>query len=353
MLSSKASKIAFGILLILHLVGFIGINSSKSELFLSLSAVHLIISALVLFWFHQKWDAKQAIALILIFVLSFGLEVAGIQSRVIFGSYDYMDMLGTKGLEVPFVIGLLWVMLVYASQHIVKAFYPRYNRFVLLLAASALMVFLDFLIEPLSESLGYWKWTEGSAPAQNYLVWFIASFVFQLILVRFVLLWLELYSSMNPIVAITVFLASFFIMEFAAWFTHKYVMHGLLWYLHKDHHQKEPGFFEKNDSFFLIFAIPSWLFIMYGMMHGNDWKLFYGLGILAYGTCYFLVHDVLIHKRFDLFQNIRHPYFKAIIRAHQTHHRVRIKEGASCFGMLWVPMEFFKREQSRRKQSAV
>ncbi|HAS35075.1 MAG TPA: hypothetical protein DCS15_01210 [Flavobacteriales bacterium] len=182
MLSSKASKIAFGILLILHLVGFIGINSSKSELFLSLSAVHLIISALVLFWFHQKWDAKQAIALILIFVLSFGLEVAGIQSRVIFGSYDYMDMLGTKGLEVPFVIGLLWVMLVYASQHIVKAFYPRYNRFVLLLAASALMVFLDFLIEPLSESLGYWKWTEGSAPAQNYLVWFIASFVFQLIL---------------------------------------------------------------------------------------------------------------------------------------------------------------------------
>ncbi len=172
-------------------------------------------------------------------------------------------------------------------------------------------------------------------------------------LLRFVLLWLELYSSMNPIVAITVFLASFFIMEFAAWFTHKYVMHGLLWYLHKDHHQKEPGFFEKNDSFFLIFAIPSWLFIMYGMMHGNDWKLFYGLGILAYGTCYFLVHDVLIHKRFDLFQNIRHPYFKAIIRAHQTHHRVRIKEGASCFGMLWVPMEFFKREQSRRKQSAV
>ncbi len=158
---------------------------------------------------------------------------------------------------------------------------------------------------------------------------------------------------MNTIATISVFLLSFFGMEFAAWFTHKYVMHGLLWYLHKDHHQKEPGFFEKNDSFFLIFAIPSWLFIMYGMMHGNDWKLFYGLGILAYGSCYFLVHDVLIHKRFDWFSNIRNPYFKAIIRAHQTHHRVRGKQGASCFGMLWVPIEFFKREKSRRKQSAV
>ena len=27
-------------------------------------------------------------------------------------------------------------------------------------------------------------------------------------------------------------------MEFMAWFTHKYIMHGFLWVLHKDHHKK-------------------------------------------------------------------------------------------------------------------
>ncbi len=182
MLSSRASKIAFGILLILHIVGCIGINSSQAELFLSLSPVHLIVSAIVLFRFHKTWDAKQAGSLILIFGLSFGLEAAGIESRVIFGSYDYLDKLGSKGLEVPFVIGLLWVMLVYSTHHVVKPYFLRYNRFLLLLLASSLMVGLDFLIEPLSETLGYWKWSEGSAPAQNYLVWFVASFVFQLIL---------------------------------------------------------------------------------------------------------------------------------------------------------------------------
>lgn len=37
---------------------------------------------------------------------------------------------------------------------------------------------------------------------------------------------------------ILIFLATFCFMEFMAWFTHKYVMHGFLWSLHKDHHKK-------------------------------------------------------------------------------------------------------------------
>ncbi len=49
---------------------------------------------------------------------------------------------------------------------------------------------------------------------------------------------------------ILIVLATFIIMELVAWLAHKFVMHGFLWYLHKDHHQKEPGFFEKNDAFF-------------------------------------------------------------------------------------------------------
>ena len=52
-------------------------------------------------------------------------------------------------------------------------------------------------------------------------------------------------------------LLTFAIMEGVTWLTHKYVMHGFLWYLHEDHHQPTGHFFEKNDAFFLIFAIPS------------------------------------------------------------------------------------------------
>ena len=46
-------------------------------------------------------------------------------------------------------------------------------------------------------------------------------------------------------------------MEAITWLTHKYVMHGFLWYLHEDHHQpKYKSLFEKNDLFFVIFASP-------------------------------------------------------------------------------------------------
>ena len=82
-----------------------------------------------------------------------------------------------------------------------------------------------------------------------------------------------------------VLIASFFGMEFMAWFTHKYLMHGGMWFFHKDHHQTEPGFFEKNDVFFLIYAVPSWLLIMLGSMNGMWIPVWIGFGILAHGTC--------------------------------------------------------------------
>ena len=156
---------------------------------------------------------------------------------------------------------------------------------------------------------------------------------------------------MNLILHISVFLFSFFFMEFMAWFAHKYIMHGLLWYLHEDHHVSKPGFFEKNDAFFLIFAIPSWLFIMFGSMAGGDWRVAFGFGILAYGICYFLVHDVLIHRRFNWFKNIRHPYLRAIIRAHNTHHKHKGKEDGECFGMLLVPPRYYRDAIERNKKS--
>ena len=52
-------------------------------------------------------------------------------------------------------------------------------------------------------------------------------------------------------------------MEGVTWCTHKYVMHGFGWFLHEDHHQPGyPNVFEKNDAFFVVFAIPSMLFFI-------------------------------------------------------------------------------------------
>jgi len=146
-------------------------------------------------------------------------------------------------------------------------------------------------------------------------------------------------------------LMSFLGMEFMAWFTHKFIMHGPLWFLHEDHHVHPPGFFEKNDSFFLIFAIPSWLLIMFGLMNGADPRFYLGIGIAIYGLAYFLVHDVFIHQRFNLFKRTKNPYLLAIRKAHKVHHKTLGKAGGSCFGMLWVPKKFFK--EAQKSQSNV
>lgn len=142
---------------------------------------------------------------------------------------------------------------------------------------------------------------------------------------------------------ITITLISFLVMEVITWCTHKFVMHGFLWVLHEDHHQpKYQGVFEKNDAFFVIGAIPSILLFYFGTFPEFNFLFFIGLGVFFYGLCYFLVHDVVIHRRFKWFDNIQSPYLRALRKAHKVHHKHLGKEDGECFGMLYVPMKYFK-----------
>ena len=139
-------------------------------------------------------------------------------------------------------------------------------------------------------------------------------------------------------------LGVFVLMEGITWCTHKYVMHGFGWYLHEDHHQpKYNGVFEKNDAFFLVFAIPSMLLFWYGTYTVHAYLFFIGLGILMYGIAYFLIHDVLIHQRFKWFKRTNNRYLIGLRKAHKIHHKTLGKEGSECFGMLFVPFKYFKK----------
>lgn len=142
---------------------------------------------------------------------------------------------------------------------------------------------------------------------------------------------------------ILILLITFCLMEGATWLIHKYIMHGLLWVLHKDHHDhSNTGFFEKNDYFFIIFALPT-IFLMYkGSLQGFNYLFFIGLGIMLYGMAYFFVHDIFIHQRWKIFNGIKHPYFLALRRAHKQHHKHIGKEDGECFGFLYVPKKYFR-----------
>lgn len=149
---------------------------------------------------------------------------------------------------------------------------------------------------------------------------------------------------MDILLWIVVFVATFMMMEGMAWFTHKYIMHGILWKLHKDHHRKDHNhWWERNDLFFVFYAIVSITFFLLWQYDGLWIGLPIGLGILAYGIAYFTVHDIFIHQRFKIFRNANNPYAKGVRRAHKMHHKHLGKEDGECFGMLWVPMKYFKK----------
>tara|TARA_B100001029_G_C14792289_1_gene302503 strand:+ start:129 stop:524 length:396 start_codon:yes stop_codon:yes gene_type:complete len=131
-------------------------------------------------------------------------------------------------------------------------------------------------------------------------------------------------------------------MEFVAWSVHKYIMHGFLWKLHKDHHQvNKDHVFQKNDSFFLIFAIPSILLIFNGFNSGN-FTLYIGIGIALYGLAYFVVHEIIIHQRIKILSRINNKYVRGIRMAHKVHHKNIHKEKGTSFGMLIVSLKYFK-----------
>ncbi len=157
---------------------------------------------------------------------------------------------------------------------------------------------------------------------------------------------------MHWLVFILIILLTFLVMEGITWLTHRYIMHGFLWYLHKDHHQKGPGFFEKNDAFFLIFAVPCWLSIMFGLRYQWYWIAAIGFGVALYGLAYFIVHEVIIHQRFKWFTRSNNTYVRAIRWAHKMHHKHLGKEDGESFGMLMVAKKYWDKIREDKKRNA-
>ncbi|WP_410220713.1 sterol desaturase family protein [Pedobacter sp.] len=145
-------------------------------------------------------------------------------------------------------------------------------------------------------------------------------------------------------------LVVFILMECATWIIHKYVMHGFLWVLHKDHHDhSNVGLLEKNDYFFVLFSLPTIVLMYLGSLKDFNYLFFIGLGIMLYGMVYFFVHDVFIHQRVKYFSRTKNPYFLALRRAHKQHHKHTGKEDGECFGFLIVPMKYFRLYFSAKK----
>ncbi len=156
---------------------------------------------------------------------------------------------------------------------------------------------------------------------------------------------------MSALAFIAIVIAFILLMEAVAWITHRYVMHGFLWSLHRSHHEPRTGAFEKNDWFAVIFSIPSILLIYAGV---NFWTpaLAAGIGILVYGLIYFFFHDMLVHRRIDPGLRPTKGYLARVVQAHRLHHAVESKEGCVSFGFIFAPSPQHLRKMMKKAEGA-
>jgi len=129
---------------------------------------------------HDLSDKKSKIGLMLIFLFGLIVEILGVNYGLFFGEYSYGANLGPKIHEVPFVIGLNWVLLIIATGSVSDKLIKGKEIFKILFA-SFLMVLIDLLIEQSAPKLDYWEFTQSPVPLSNYIWWFIFSLCFQYI----------------------------------------------------------------------------------------------------------------------------------------------------------------------------
>ena len=160
---------------------------------------------------------------------------------------------------------------------------------------------------------------------------------------------------MSILLGLLLFLATVAFMEGVAYVSHRWVMHGFGWFLHKSHHEARTGFWELNDWYFVMYALPS-IALLIGGTAGllDSWAIWVGAGIAAYGAIYLGFHDIIVHKRWDSGYVARWSYMKRIVQAHRIHHVVETKEGTVSFGFLIAPKpEDLKAELQARGRAGV
>ncbi len=175
-MSFVKKNIPLVIICIFQIIGFVGFVINP-VFFNALSPVNLLLSAFLVLIMSKQDNWKFYGSLLLVAALSFFIEVLGVKTERIFGSYYYGNSFGYKLFSVPLLIGLNWAMLLYSTSQFSKFKNTTINA----LFGAFLMVFLDFFMEQNAQKFDFWYWKDGIIPLQNYIAWFLISFVFNLL----------------------------------------------------------------------------------------------------------------------------------------------------------------------------
>lgn len=182
-------------IVIFYIIGIIGfIIPLTRPFFTSITPFALLLSIALLALYHPIFTIKELLIFIIICLAGYFIEVIGVKTGFIFGSYKYGNGLGLKVFETPLLIGVNWFYVAYISLSIVGRY--RLNTWFIVLFTPLLMLAYDIILEQIAPHLDMWSWVGNTVPMRNYVAWYIIGLLFIALLKLFKI------ESRNPIAKI-------------------------------------------------------------------------------------------------------------------------------------------------------
>ena len=179
----KANKknISIFIIWLVHISGLLGMVFYDLDFFAGYTSINLFLMSIILFANIKLNNKNQIFSLLLIFLIGMFSEFIGVNYGLIFGEYIYGNNLGFKLFGVPFLIGLNWVILTVICANIASILIKNNSIIQIIILGTLLMLFMDFVMEPIAPKLDLWEFKNLVVPTSNYIGWLIISILTQTI----------------------------------------------------------------------------------------------------------------------------------------------------------------------------
>lgn len=173
----KIKRIAVGIITVFHIVGLVGfLVPATHPYFMKMVPFHLLLMFAIIVFTYNGDVKRLSLFVCGVFLCGWLVEVLGVHTGKIFGSYYYGDTLGYKIAAVPLLMGVNWVILIFSIGQMMKSLKIR-NSILASLSGALILIIFDFFMEPVAMKFDYWQWDWHEVPLQNYIAWFIVSVI--------------------------------------------------------------------------------------------------------------------------------------------------------------------------------
>ena len=162
------------LLIIVYAVGFTSVLLGHTDELMLLTPFNLLFASALLIYNANQANRAYWFLLFLVMMAGFLVEVLGVHTGMIFGTYSYGAGLGWKLFGVPLMIGVNWGILVFATAALFHHL-QIHLAFKAALAATS-MVLYDVLLEPVAIRFDFWTWSAVHVPIQNYVAWWLIAF---------------------------------------------------------------------------------------------------------------------------------------------------------------------------------